>query len=442
MEAYLSMFRKRVTAALAAAVLGVFAVLAVGTPTTAMAQGENLHGTLRIAGNGWILHKFPVAAAAQDFMKRHPGVKVEVFPNSSSTFVTQYLLAWAHGHNPLDLGIGGTEGQLAAFVAKGDLVPWTNFFTGEFARDKFIQAYLKLGLFNGVQYTLPFMGEVMMFAINKPMFQKAGLLGPDGQAIPPKTWSDLTTYCSKLTAANGGKPGCSVHWGFSFASYNYFTCLLGEQGTIYAKGTDIVDFTSPAAHNCLTVGRELIKNGWSMPGTVSDDNAGRRAYMAGDVGAILEAASREAEAAATLGADKVGLMAAPGTEQNGTIVFSHAVFIPKMDSANARKLAIAFVREEILTPKFGQFGLTKYGKLPTYLPAWKGLENQPLYKLELAVVQRGVDPPRYVGYDQLDTYMQQQIGKAVLGTESVDAALKTLAADEKKVNLTNLAATH
>ena len=92
-----------------------------------------------------------------------------------STFVNQYLLEWAHGHNPADLGIGGTPGQLAAFVAKGYLVPWTNFFTGAFAKDQFIAAYLQSGAFKGVQYTLPFMGEVMMFSVNKPMLQKAGL---------------------------------------------------------------------------------------------------------------------------------------------------------------------------------------------------------------------------------------------------------------------------
>ena len=407
----------------------------------AMAQDQALQGTLRVAANGWIIQKFPVQAAADDFMKKHPGVKVEVIPNDDDTFVNQYLLEWAHGHNPADLGIGGTPGQLAAFVAKGYLVPWTDFFTGAFTKDKFITPYLQSGMFKGVQYSLPFMGEVMMFSINKPMLQKAGLLGADGQAIAPKAWGDLPAFCQKLTAANGGKPGCSIHWGFSFAAYNYMTCLLGAQGTFYEKGTTIIDFSSPAADERLMVGRDLIKNGWSMPELVSDDNGGRRAYVAGATGALLEAASREAEAAATQGADKVGLMAAPGTEKNGTIVFSHAVYIPKADTDAARALAVAFVREEILTPDFGQPGL-KIGKLPTYLPAMAGLESDPTYKLELAVVGHGVNAPGYAGYDQLDTYMQQQIGKAVLGTELVDDALKTLHDQIRTVNLTDLTADH
>ncbi len=213
------------------------------------------------------------------------------------------------------------------------------FFSGAFGRNQFITSYLQSGVFKSVRYTLPFMGEVMIFSVNKPMLRAAGLLGTDGQAIAPKTWSDLPVFCKKLTAANGGKPGCSIHWGFSFAAYDDFTCLLGEQGMLYEKGANIVDFSSPAAHERLAVGRELIENGWSMSETVSDDNGGRWVFVAGTVGAILEAASREAEAAATLGSDKMGLMAAPGTEQNGTIVFSHAVYIPKMDSANARACA-------------------------------------------------------------------------------------------------------
>jgi multiple sugar transport system substrate-binding protein len=434
----MSIFRGTVRKALGALACGLLALAA----TAPVMADEPLHGTLRIAGNGWILQKFPVQTAAQDFMTKHPGVKVEIFPNDETEFVNQYLLAWAHGSNPIDLGIGGTPGQLSAFVAKGDLAPWTDFLTGAFAKDSFIPVYLRSGVFRNVQYTLPFLGEVMMFSINKPLLQKAGLLGADGQAVAPKTWGDLQPFCKKLTEANNGKPGCSIHWGFSFAAYNYLTCLLGEQGTFYEKGTKIVDFSSPAAHDCLAVGRDLVKNGWSMPDTVSDDNGGRRAYVAGATGAIFEAASREAEAAATLGPDKVGVMPAPGTEQNGTIAFSHAVFIPKLDTPEAKQLAFAFVREEILSPAFAQSGLTRFGKLPTYLPAWKGLENDPTYKLELSVLRHGVDAPEYAGYDQLDTYMQQQIGKAVLGTESVDAVLKTLHEQIRSVNMTDLTAAH
>lgn len=435
----MSGFQRTIGNALRLAVGGLIACAAANAAT---ADEPALKGTLRVAANGWIIQKFPVQAAAQDFMKQHPGVKVEVIPNDDDTFVNQYLLEWAHGHNPADLGLGGTPGQLAAFVAKGYLAPWTDFFSGAFAKDKFISSYLQSGVFKGVQYALPFMGEVIMFSVNKPMLQQAGLLAADGQAVPPKTWGDLPEFCKKLTAANGGKPGCSIHWGFSFATYNYLSCLLGEQGTFYEKGTNLIDFSSPAAHNCLTVGRELISNGWSMPETVSDDNGGRRTFVAGGVGAILEAASREAEAAAKQGADKVGLMAVPGTEQNGTIVFSHSLYIPQADTENARALAQAFVREEILTPSFGQSGLKHFGKLPTYLPAWAGLESDPTYKLELAVVSRGVNAPEYAGYDQLDTYIQQQIGKAVLGTETVDAALQTLHQQIRTINLTDLAAAH
>jgi ABC-type glycerol-3-phosphate transport system substrate-binding protein len=373
-------------------------------------------------------------------MKKHPGVTVAVAPNDEDQFVNQYLLAWTHGRNTVDLALGGTPGQLAAFVAKDELEPWTSFFSGPDTKDQFIAAYLDQGVFRGVQYTLPFMGEVMMFSINKPMLQKAGLLGADGQAKAPQAWHDLIPFCKSLTDANGGKPGCSVHWGFSFAAYNYLTCLQGAQGTMYEKGTNLVDFSSPAAHECLDVGRALVKDGYSMTDTVSDDNGGRRAYSAGAVGAILEAASREAEGAATLGADKVGVMAVPGTEKNGTIVYSHAVFIPKMATPEAKKLAFAFVREEVLTSTFGQFGLTKFGKLPTYRPAWKGLETDPVYKLELAVTAHGVVAPEYAGYDQLDTFMQKEIGKAVLGTETVDQALKTLHDQIRTVNLTDFTA--
>ena len=105
-----------------------------------------------------------------------------------STFVNQYLLEWAHGHNPADLGIGGTPGQLAAFVAKGYSFPGRDSSPVLSPKTSSSRAYLQSGVFKGVHYTLPFMGEVMMFSVNKPMLQKAGLLGAEGQAVAPKTW--------------------------------------------------------------------------------------------------------------------------------------------------------------------------------------------------------------------------------------------------------------
>lgn len=403
---------------------------------TAAASGP-LSGTLRIGANGWIISKFPLQKAAQDFMTRHPGVTVTVAANDQTDFVQKYLLDWTAGHPDVDLGIGGTEGQLAPLAAKGLLEPWDNFFTGPFTKDKFVAPLLSLGVFGGHQLTLPFVGEVMMISINKPMFQKAGLLGSDGQAIPPATWHDLLAYGQKLTAANGGNPGISIHWGFSFATYNYFTCLLGEQGTIYGTDGKTIDFESAAAHDCLNVGRELIANGWASKGTTSNDDAARTAYKAGQVAAILEAASREAEGAATLGASKVGVMFAPGTEKNGTIAFSHAVFIPKASPNIA--LAQEFVREEILTNSFEQSGLTNYGKLPILLSAYTGLTD-PTIQLELNAVSHAVNAPRYRDYNQLDTMMQQQIQKAVLGQETVDQALTNLHNGIRTLTLTDVAA--
>ena len=71
-------------------------------------------------------------------------------------------------------------------------------------------------------------------------------------------------------------------------------------------------------------------------------------------------------------------MAAPGTETE-----RHDRVLPRRvhseDGLGQRAHAgrEAFVREEILTPGFGQAGLKNFGKLPTYLPAWNGPGNRP-----------------------------------------------------------------
>jgi sn-glycerol 3-phosphate transport system substrate-binding protein len=280
------------------------------------------------------------------------------------------------------------------------------------------------------------MGEVMLFSTNQDMFKRAELLDANGQAIPPKTWQDLLGYGEKLTAANGGNPGMSIHWGFSFAVYDYLTCLQGAQGTIYGTDGKTVDFESTNARTCLDVGRQLIAKGWGMPGTTADDDAARTAFKAGQVGAILEAASREVEGAQTLGADKVGLMYAPGTQEHGTIAYIHSAFIPKISPAI--DLAQAFVREEVLSKSFAQFGLTKFGKLPVLTADYAGLDD-PSVKIMLDAASHAVNAPRYRDYNQLDTMMQQEIQKAVLGQESVDDALAHLHDGIRTLNLTNVA---
>jgi ABC-type glycerol-3-phosphate transport system substrate-binding protein len=395
-----------------------------------------LTGTLRIGANAFIISKFPLQAAANDFMAKHPGVTVTISANDQTDFVQKYLLDWSSGHTDVDLALGGTEGQLAPLAAKGLLVPWDDFFTGNFTKDKFIAPFLNLGVFGGHQLTLPFLGEVMMFSINKPLFAKAGLLDKNtGEAIAPATWKDLETYATKLTAANGGVPGLSVHWGFSFAAYDYFTCLLGEQGTIYGADGKTVDFSSAAAHDCLTVGRDMIAAGTAMKDTTANDDAARTAFKAGTIGAILEAASRETEGANTLGSNNVGLMWAPGTQKNGTIAFTHAAFIPKISPAI--NLAKAFVQEEVLSDAFEQSGLQQFGKLPVMQSAY-GFTSNATVQLQLSAAEHAVNAPRYRDYNQLDTLMQQEIQKAVLGRETVDAALANLQSGIGKLDLTNV----
>jgi ABC-type glycerol-3-phosphate transport system substrate-binding protein len=395
-----------------------------------------LTGTLRIGANSWIISKFPLQASANDFMAKHPGVTVTITANDQTDFVQKYLLDWSSSHTDVDLALGGTEGQLAPLAAKGLLVPWDDFFTGNFTKDKFIAPFLNLGVFGGHQLTLPFLGEVMMFSINKPLFAKAGLLDKNtGEAIAPATWKDLETYATKLTAANGGVPGLSVHWGFSFAAYDYFTCLLGEQGTIYGADGKTVDFSSAAAHDCLTVGRDMIAAGTAMKDTAANDDAARTAFKAGTIGAILEAASRETEGANTLGWNNVGLMWAPGTEKSGTIAFTHAAFIPKISPAI--NLAKAFVQEEVLSDAFEQSGLQHFGKLPVMQSAY-GLASNATVQLQLSAAEHAVNAPRYRDYNQLDTLMQQEIQKAVLGIETVDAALANLQSGIGKLNLTDV----
>jgi maltose-binding protein MalE len=57
----------------------------------------------------------------------------------------------------------------------------------------------------------------------------------------------------------------------------------------------------------------------------------------------------------------------------------------------------------------------------------------------LDAATHAVNAPRYRDYNQLDTMMQQEIQKAVLGQESVSNALHNLHNDIRTLDLTNVA---
>ena len=66
-------------------------------------EKENDKKTLRIAGESWQVTKLFLNEAAEQFMKAHPEVTVEVQTYAEPTVISNYSINWQKGDTPCDL---------------------------------------------------------------------------------------------------------------------------------------------------------------------------------------------------------------------------------------------------------------------------------------------------------------------------------------------------
>jgi len=421
-------------------ITGVLLVVLLIFPAQILAK-TNL---LRIESDEWILKKFPVRQAAERFQKDHPGIKVTVAPKEYKEFVKSYLLMWQAGKTTTDLGIGGMPLQLAPLVGADLLVDLGDMFTGNMAKEKFVQAYLEAGRFtqNGKPYypVMPFMGELMTLNVNKKLYAKAGLVDAQGNPLPAKDWEEFENQLRKLKAVSPGF-ALSVDWGWNFIFYSYAGGIQAIKGSIYSPtNPKILDFESKAALKWLTLNQRWIKEGLASSGTITDVNYGRNNFKAGIIPAIYTAHSRFIEAGQTLGEENTSMVPIPGAMKNGSIIYTHAVYIPKVSPAI--DLAKQFIREQIFSRWFQQWGFNHYGKLPVISDyygegiTWYQKETSKILK----IAKRSVAMPKYKGSEELLDILLEQIDPMLLGKQTPAKTLENIRKSiiRRKVDLTRL----
>ena len=328
--------------------------------------------TMKIEGSGWILKKFPIQEAADRFMKDHPNVTIEVSSNQDDSLNT-YMLNWATGDADVDLAFGGAASQVAKLAAKNLLMPWNDFYTGEFETKNFLTHSVETAKKSGEYFAIPFMEEAMSLQANKVLMKEAGLVNADGSPMFPSSLDELADFASKMVKGSGEVKDI---YGFSWNLTNFGDQqMMAAVNALGGKAYNADGSPNLNASEYLDIFKFIAKvnlEGWATKGTISDTNAGRSGLKAGTVAMIFEAASRAIEAKATLGDDAV-MMPFPGMEENGTFIYAHYAYVPR--ASVVQEAVKAFMREQVLTKDFASFGAEKYGKLPSYIPLYEGLSS-------------------------------------------------------------------
>jgi len=383
--------------------------------------------TLRIESDEWIINKFPVREAAERFQKDHPDVKVTVAPKEYKEFVKSYLLMWQNNETTVDLGIGGMPEQLAPLVGADLLVDLADVVTGI---EGIMPAFLDTAVFKKGEEryypVIPFMGELMTLNINKALYADAGLIDADGQPVEAEDWDQFESQLQKLKTVAPGA-ALSVDWGWNFIFYSYVGGIQAMRGSIYSlTNPQWLDFESEAALKWLELNQKWIREGLAASGTITDVNYGRNNFNAGIIPAIYTAHSRFIEAGEYLGEENTSMVSLPGARKNGSIVYTHAVYVPKVSPA--QELAKQFIKEQMFSKWFQQWGFNHYGKLPVVADFYnEGLTwYQKEAELILETVNHSVALPKYKGNEMLLDLLQEELHPLLLDKQTPEETLSNI----------------
>lgn len=189
------------------------------------ADGGNNNGEL--SGEITFWHSFTqgprlefIQAAADDFMKENPDVKINIETFSWADFYTKWTTGLASGNVP-DMSTA-QPGQVVEMM-DADAIISLDDLIDEIGRDRFSEKSLSEGEQDGVCYSIPLYSHAQVMWYRKDLLKAAGL-------EVPVTWEEFAEAAKALT--KDGVYGCSFPCGsgdlLATRFLNYYVISAGE----------------------------------------------------------------------------------------------------------------------------------------------------------------------------------------------------------------------
>jgi len=399
---------------------------------------------LRVSAPPWIFKKFPLEDVAKRFEKDHPDVTVKltrVDKWSAPTYITE----WKSGKTSVDVFVGGSGSMLGPVIAGDWLEPMDDMLTGSMAKDKFVGGFLAAGYYkkpdgSGAYYpVIPFMGEVAIIGTNTKIYKEAGLWKNDRPApIPGWDEDEFLGYFKKLK--DYAPAGAHVQiWDREFMQYDYCTGIIAMTGTCLAADGKGFDVTSDAAKKWLGLIQKMHKEGVGAWATKDED--GYSKWKTGQAGSFLAAQGHIMELVrVTKNESDIAYMGWPGADKNGSVIWTHSVWIPKASSN--KDLAKQFIREQIFSQYFQQWSFNNYGKLPVMKDYYgDGITwFQGEMPIILAVADASKPIPLFKDMEEYLDILMKYLPEAAFGRMSVDDALAGIQKESAGLDFTDMRA--
>ncbi len=239
------------------------------------------------AMGGWRIDL--LKSMANEFMKLHPDIEVDVQYTGSYHDTLNKLIAAVKAGNPPDV-VQIYDIGTQVMIDGGIAVPIQDLIDKDKSFDigNFLDQVLNYYRVNGKLYSMPFNSSNPILYYNKTLFKKAGL-DPNH---PPRTFKELLEYAKKLTIKD--KDGNIVQAGITWPLHSWFfeqfmavqnAPLVDNNNGRTGRPTKAV-FDNEAGRRFFRLWYELSKNGW-MINTKREDWTGARQLFGSQKVAML-----------------------------------------------------------------------------------------------------------------------------------------------------------
>ncbi len=400
--------------------------------------------SLTIATPSWIQTKTDVNGAIERFKQAHPDTKIELITIDRFE-VSTAIPEWQAGKTSFDLYISGTGFMLSTVIAQNWLEPLDDMLKDNMAKDKFVSGFLKEGYFKkpdgkGFFPMIPFLGEVAIIGVNTAVYKKAGLWKDNKPVgLPSMKEKDIIDYLKKLVPF--AEQGAQVQiWDKEFIQYNYVGPILAMTGTFIDKSGKGFDVSSDAARQWANTLQKMKKEGVAT--YTSTDTAGYDAWKTGKAGTFYAAQGHTMELvlSAKKPVDAIAYTNWPGSEKNGSIIWTHSVWIPKL--SKNKEAARLFIKEEVFSKPFQQWQFNHYGKLPVLKEAFgDGIENYREYMpLILAIADNSKSIPMWKDLAPYVEVLKKYLVQAAMGNMVPADALAKIKEEAGRLDFTDMRA--
>ncbi len=336
------------------------------------------------AMGGWRIDL--IKSMAEEFMKLHPDIEVDVQYTGSYHDTLNKLIAAVKAGNPphiVQIYDIGTQVMIDGGIA----VPIQDLINKDKSFDlgKFMPQVLNYYRVNGKLYSMPFNSSNPILYYNKTLFKKAGL-DPNK---PPRTFEELLEYAKKLTVKDAN--GNTIQYGITWPLHSWFfeqfmavqnAPLVDNNNGRTGRPTKAV-FDNEAGRRFFRLWYELTKNGW-MINTKKEDWDEANQYFISQKAAMLITSTSDVAYIAKLAKQhgfELGTAFLPrpkNAKSGGVVIGGASLWIIGGHPQKEIQAAWEFVKF-LTTPKMQIEWHTKTGYFPVRKDAVETLMNEGYY---------------------------------------------------------------